>query len=154
MSKKHMGALGGDEELGPVAEINITPMVDVMLVLLIIFMVTAPLMMSQLPITLPKASSAPSDKPKDPLIVSVDEAGHYFIDRDRAIGPVEVPADQLQPMLIQIAKEDPGNLVYVSGEKGIDYGRVVDLIGIVGNSGFDKVSLQAKVGFATPGATP
>ena len=145
-----MAALGGDEEMGPVAEINITPMVDVMLVLLIIFMVTAPLMMSQLPITLPKASSAPSDKPKDPLIVSIDVAGHYYIDRDRSVGPVEVSAEELQPTLIAIAKEDPGNLVYVSGDQKIDYGRVVDLIGIVGNSGFDKVSLQSKQAYATP----
>lgn len=145
-----MAALGGDEEMGPVAEINITPMVDVMLVLLIIFMVTAPLMMSQLPITLPKASSAPADKPKDPLIVSIDVGGHYYIDRDRSIGPVEVSAEELQPTLIAIAKEDPGNLVYVSGDQKIDYGRVVDLIGIVGNSGFDKVSLQSKQAYATP----
>lgn len=145
-----MAALGGDEEMGPVAEINITPMVDVMLVLLIIFMVTAPLMMSQLPITLPKASSAPSDKPKDPLIVSIDVGGHYYIDRDRSVGPVEVSAEELQPTLIAIAKEDPGNLVYVSGDQKIDYGRVVDLIGIVGNSGFDKVSLQSKQAYATP----
>ncbi len=153
MAKKHMGALGGDEDLGPVAEINITPMVDVMLVLLIIFMVTAPLMMSQLAVTLPKASSTPSDKPKDPLIVSVDLTGHYFIDRDRTIGPIEVSAAELQPQLIAIAKEDPDNLVFVSGDQKIDYGRVVDLIGIVGNSGFAKVSLQSKQAFLEPAAT-
>jgi biopolymer transport protein ExbD len=88
MAKKHTAALGGDEEMGPVAEINITPMVDVMLVLLIIFMVTAPLMMSQLPITLPKASSAQSDKPRDPMVVSVNRDGHYFIDPGTGTGPV------------------------------------------------------------------
>ena len=148
MAKKHMTALGGDEEMGPVAEINITPMVDVMLVLLIIFMVTAPLMMSQLPVTLPKASSTPSDKKQDPLIVSVDIAGHYYIDQDRAVGPVEVPADQLQSQLIQIAKQDPDNLVFVSGDQKINYGKVVDLIGLVGNSGFNKVSLQSKQAYA------
>ncbi|GAC1627782.1 MAG: protein TolR [Nevskia sp.] len=148
MSKKRMTALGGDEEMGPVAEINITPMVDVMLVLLIIFMVTAPLMMSQLPVTLPKASAAPSDHPKDPLIVSVDLAGHYYIDQDRKIGPVEVSTEQLQPTLIEIAKQDPDNLVYVSGDQKINYGKVVDLIGVVGNSGFAKVSLQSKQAYA------
>jgi biopolymer transport protein ExbD len=144
MAKKHTAALGGDEEMGPVAEINITPMVDVMLVLLIIFMVTAPLMMSQLPITLPKASSAQSDKPRDPMVVSVNRDGHYFIDPGTGTGPVEVPWDLLRPQLIELAKADPDTLVYVAGAKDIQYGRVVDLIGIVGNSGFNKVSLQSK----------
>ncbi len=144
MAKKAFATMGGDEDMGPVAEINITPMVDVMLVLLIIFMVTAPLMMSQLPVTLPKTSSTPTDKPKDPLIVSINQEGHYFIERDKEVGPVEVAPADLQPQLIALAKEDPDNLVYVSGDKVIAYGRVVDLIGLVGNSGFSKVSLQSK----------
>src|ERR1700740_2513039 len=71
---------GGDEgEMGPVAEINVTPLVDVMLVLLIIFMVTAPLMMNQLPITLPKPSVFQTDKPPEKLAVSFDLQGVYYM---------------------------------------------------------------------------
>ena len=85
MAKKNHYDEGG---LSPVAEINITPMVDVMLVLLIIFMVTSPLMMSQLPVTLPKASSTPSENPKEPTIVSIDALGNYFIDAGDGAGPI------------------------------------------------------------------
>jgi len=149
MAKKHSTALGGDEELGPVAEINITPMVDVMLVLLIIFMVTAPLMMSQLPITLPKPNSSSSTPPHDPMVVSISRDGRYFIDPGTGVGPVEVPWDKLRPQLIELAQAEPDSLVFVSGAKNIEYGRVVDLIGIVGSTGFSKVSLQSK-----PAETP
>jgi biopolymer transport protein TolR len=132
-----------DASLSPVAEINITPMVDVMLVLLIIFMVTSPLMMSQLPITLPKASSAPSDNPKEPTVVSIDDAGNYFIDAGDGAGPIGTSPENLQPRLIEIAALDPDQLVFVQGASKIEYGRVVDLIGIVSASGFSKVSLKS-----------
>jgi len=132
-----------EADLAPVAEINITPMVDVMLVLLIIFMVTAPLMMSQLPVTLPKASSAPSDKPKDPTIVSIDAVGNYFIDAGDGLGPQAVTPEGLQPRLIELSRQDPDTLVFVQGDSKIPYGRVVDLIGLVSLSGFSKVSLKS-----------
>ncbi len=129
--------------LAPVAEINITPMVDVMLVLLIIFMVTSPLMMSQLPVTLPKASSAPSENPKEPTVVSIDAAGNYFIDAGDGLGPIGVTGEGLQPKLIELSAVDPDQLVFVQGDSKIDYGRVVDLIGLVSASGFSKVSLKS-----------
>ncbi len=157
MSKKRVGTMGGDEELGPVAEINITPMVDVMLVLLIIFMVTSPLMMSQLPVTPPKASSAPSDKPKEPLVVSIDSYGNYFIDAGDGQGPIQYANEALQPKLIELSKIDPDTLAFVQGDAKVDYGRVVDLIGLVSLSGFTKVSLKPKKlegGGAEAGLTP
>ena len=71
----------GEDDLGEaIASINVTPLVDVMLVLLIIFMVTAPLMLSQVPVTLPKAALQEMGKPRDPLIVSFDLNGNYYID--------------------------------------------------------------------------
>src|SRR5579871_477035 len=73
---------GGEGEMGPVAEINVTPLVDVMLVLLIIFMVSMPLMMNQLPITLPKPSMFQTDKPPHKLTVSFDLQNNYFIQQD------------------------------------------------------------------------
>ena len=146
-----------DAALSPVAEINITPMVDVMLVLLIIFMVTSPLMMSQLPVTLPKASSAPSENPKEPTVVSIDAAGNYFIDAGDGQGPQATAPEGLQPRLIELSKVDPDQLVFVQGDAKIDYGRVVDLIGIVSASGFSKVSLKSAklgVGGGDAGLTP
>ena len=130
---------GGDEqELAPMAEINVTPLVDVMLVLLIIFMVTAPLMMSQLPIQLPKASLQEMGKPRDPLIVSMDTQGNYFINSD------PVAAGQLEPQLRGIARHQPDNVVYVRADKSVAYGKVVALLQLVGNAGFYKVSLMSQ----------
>ncbi len=141
-----------EADLAPVAEINITPMVDVMLVLLIIFMVTAPLMMSQLPVTLPKASSAPSDKPKEPTVVSIDANGIYYIDAGDGNGPQVTAADALQPRLIELSRQDPDTLVFVQGDAKIAYGRVVDLIGLVSLSGFSKVSLKSSKGDGSSGS--
>ena len=134
---------GGEEgEMPPVAEINITPMVDVMLVLLIIFMVTAPLMLPQLPITLPKAALDEMGKPRDPLIISIDAQDEYFINN----GPItqQVPLSQLGDALRAIAQKQSDNLIYVRADKGVEYGKVVDLISLIGGSGFYKVSLMAE----------
>lgn len=148
MAKKRVHA---EADLAPVAEINITPMVDVMLVLLIIFMVTAPLMMSQLPVTLPKSSSAPSDKPKEPTVVSIDANGNYYIDAGDGLGPLAFSSEALQPRLIELARQDPDTLVFVQGDSKIAYGRVVDLIGLVSLSGFAKVSLKSSKGDGSAG---
>jgi Biopolymer transport protein len=129
---------GGEGDLSPVAEINVTPLVDVMLVLLIIFMVTAPLMMSQLPITLPKASLQEMGKPRQPLIVSIDADGNYFINSE------QLPLDQLQTQLAGMSKTEGDNVVFVRADKGLPYGKVVDLLQIVGDAGFYKVSLMAQ----------
>lgn len=135
----HLPSPGNDEgDLAPMAEINVTPLVDVMLVLLIIFMVTAPLMMSQLPIQLPKASLQQMGKPRDPLIVSMDNDGNYFINSD------PVAADKLEPQLQDIAKTQPDNIVYVRADKSVSYGKVVALLQLVGSAGFYKVSLMSQ----------
>ncbi|MBV8062762.1 MAG: biopolymer transporter ExbD [Nevskia sp.] len=132
---------GGDEgEMGPVAEINVTPLVDVMLVLLIIFMVTAPLMMNQLPITLPKPSVFQTDKPPEKLAVSFDLQGTYYIQHNE--DPKEaVPYEQLPDRLHAIAQDHPDELVTVCADPQSIYDRVVDLMAIVGSSGFGKVTL-------------
>ena len=137
----HMVPLPGGEDDGampPVAEINVTPFVDVMLVLLVIFMVTAPLMMSQLPITLPRAALQEMGKPRDPLIVAVDITGHYFINSE------PVSTEDLAPKLKTIAQSEGDNLVYVRADKGIQYGKVVELLQVVGAAGFYRVSLMAE----------
>jgi len=132
---------GGDEgEMGPVAEINVTPLVDVMLVLLIIFMVTMPLMMNQLPITLPKPSLFQSDKPPEKLSVSFDLQNNYFLQHND--DPKEaVPYTDLPARLRDIADKTPEELVTVCADPQSIYDRVVDLMAIVGSSGFSKVTL-------------
>ena len=132
---------GGDEgEMGPVAEINVTPLVDVMLVLLIIFMVTMPLMMNQLPITLPKPSLALPDKPPEKLTVDFDLQNNYFIQHNElpkeAVSYADLPA-----RLRDLADKNPDELVTVCADKESIYDRVVDLMAIVGSSGFSKVTL-------------
>ena len=130
----------GDEFSGyrPMAEINVTPMVDVMLVLLIIFMVTAPLMMAQLPIELPKTSAQELGKPPQPLIVAIDTSGNYYIGGD------QVSVGDLPGKLAGMAQNDPDQIVYVRADKGIPYGQVMTLLGIVGKAGFYKISLMSE----------
>ena len=126
----------------PLAEINVTPMVDVMLVLLVIFMVAAPLLTVGVPVDLPKTTAAKVTQPKKPLVVSIDKDGHTFIGDD-AVGD-----DALPGRLDQLALEDPERIVYVRGDRHIDYARVMDVLGMVNTAGFTKVSLLAEA--ATP----
>jgi biopolymer transport protein TolR len=134
------GGPPGDESSGyrPMAEINVTPMVDVMLVLLIIFMVTAPLMMAQLPIELPKTSAQDLGKPPEPLIVGMDADGNYYVGSDK------VAESDVLSKLQGIAQNNPDQIVYVRADKVIPYGKVVELLGEVGKAGFYKISLMSE----------
>jgi TolR protein len=122
----------------PMAEINVTPLVDVMLVLLIIFMVAAPLMMVGVPLELPKAAAAKIEKTREPIVVSLDRDGRYFLGED------EVPEAQIIARLDGLRREDGELPIYVRGDKGIEYGQVMQLLGKIGQAGFAKVSLIAE----------
>lgn len=128
----------------PVADINVTPLVDVMLVLLIVFMVAAPLMMAGVPIDLPKTSAAKLGQPKRPIIVSVDREGRVFVHEE------ELPADQIVARLASLRQEHPDAPVYVRGDRAIAYGRVMEVMGQVGQAGFGRVSLIAEAGRPAP----
>ena len=128
----------GEDSYTPLAEINVTPMVDVMLVLLVIFMVAAPLLTVGVPINLPKSSAAQVTQPQEPLIVSINAAGETFVGDNRAVG------DDLKSRLSQLAAQDPSRIVYVRGDREIQYGTLMDLLGVVNNAGFAKVSLLAE----------
>src|SRR5436189_5900894 len=128
----------GDDRYQPLAEINVTPMVDVMLVLLIIFMVTAPLLTVGVPLDLPKTSAAELVQPKEPIVLSLDREGDTFI------GNEPVAASNLRDRLAQLAAEDPGRIVYVRGDRTISYARLMDALGLVNTVGFTKVSLLAE----------
>jgi len=128
----------GEDKYVPLAEINVTPMVDVMLVLLVIFMVTAPLLTVGVPVNLPKTSAAQLTEPKKPLVISLDKTGRTFIGEE----PVE-PAD-LKPRLAALAGEDAARIVYVRGDRTIPYAEIMDLLGLVNTAGFTRVSLLAE----------
>jgi biopolymer transport protein ExbD len=127
----------GEDRYAPLAEINVTPMVDVMLVLLVIFMVTAPLLMVGVPLDLPKTKAAAITAPKQPIILSLNRNSELFIGDD----PV-APGD-LEARLSALAAEDPSRIVYVRGDKTITYAQLMDMLGQVNRAGFAKVSLVA-----------
>ncbi len=135
---------GGDEG-APVAEINVTPLVDVMLVLLIIFMVSMPAMMNQLVIEIPKKSNTPPPKnvvPKPTMYVIVDDVGSYFFQYGIEGALTPVLFEELPAKLIEKASDYNKELVYVKAAPRIDYGRVVVLIEMMGKTGYAKVALD------------
>jgi len=119
----------------PMHEINVTPFVDVMLVLLIIFMVTAPMLTSGVPIELPESKGQQLQTNKDPVTLSVDRSGKVFIQE------TEIKLDDIAPKLKAIAKNGYDEQIFIRGDKGIDYGTVMRVMGRVKAAGFTKVSL-------------
>jgi biopolymer transport protein TolR len=122
----------------PMAEINVTPLVDVMLVLLVVFMVAAPLLTVGVPVDLPQTRAPPITEPKEPLVITVNNAGKIFIQ------DTEVPTAALVPRLQAITGANPDALVYVKADKSIDYGRVLEVMSLISAAGFQKVSLIAQ----------
>ena len=132
------GGDGDDNAYKPLAEINVTPFVDVMLVLLIIFMVAAPLMVQGVPLELPKTSASKLGSLKKPMVVSLAPDGKLFI-RDE-----EVSRDTLVSRLMAIKTQEGDGVVYVRADRKIAYGDVMELLGKVGESGFARVSLLSQ----------
>lgn len=129
----------------PLAEINVTPLVDVMLVLLIIFMITAPLMLSNVPLELPKLSGPNVDRPEEPLVVSLNRDGDIFL-KDEKLG-----MDELLARLSALAPARGTDVIFVRGDKGVEYGSMMEVLGKVGEAGFAKISLIAE---NPPGTAP
>src|SRR5438552_16231387 len=122
----------------PMSEINVTPLVDVMLVLLVVFMVAAPLLTVGVPVDLPQTQAPPITEPKEPLVITINGEGHIFIQE------TEIPTDSLVPRLQAITGSNPDALLYVRGDRAINYGRVVEVMSLVSSAGFRKVSLIAE----------
>ena len=129
-----------DDEFGaaPLSEINVTPMVDVMLVLLIIFMVAAPLMTVGVPVQLPKTAAPKVSQPKQPVVVTINDQGQPFLDKEL------LPPEAVLPRLRELASADPSQVVLVRGDKAVAYGRIVEIMGQINAAGFSKVSLIAQ----------
>src|SRR5437667_6770877 len=140
MAASSLGGNGGrlSGRYRPMSEINVTPLVDVMLVLLIVFVVAAPLLTVGVPVDLPQTQAPPITEPKEPLVITINGEGHIFIQE------TEVPTDSLVPRLQAITGSNPDALLYVRGDRAINYGRVVEVISLVSTAGFRKVSLIAE----------
>jgi biopolymer transport protein TolR len=130
-------------------DINVTPLVDVMLVLLIIFMVTAPLMNQGVELELPRATGQPLDTQPDQLIISIDKDLRYYLNEN------EIPAADLKVRLKAIAAEAPGQAVFLRGDGSIPYKYVLALMADVKNAGISKVGMVSNPGEeAVPPAPP
>jgi biopolymer transport protein TolR len=143
---------GGARRYRPMSEINVTPFVDVMLVLLIIFMVAAPLMTVGVPVDLPKTAATPLPQEQEPLTISVDGQGRIFLQETEVELANLVP--QLQAILRNQAPGQPERRIFVRGDRAISYGRVMEVMGTVGAAGFSRVALLAEQPTAPPGGRP
>ena len=117
------------------SEINVTPFVDVMLVLLVIFMVTAPLLTVGVKVDLPRSKAGAVTGSDEPLAISIDREGRLFIQDT----PTEL--DGLVPKLIAISGNNPEIRIFVRGDAAVDYGRIMEVMGLVNDAGFRKVAL-------------
>jgi biopolymer transport protein TolR len=128
---------GHGRKRAPMAEINVTPLVDVMLVLLIIFMVTAPLMVAGVPVNLPDSRAKSLDQPQKPVQISLSADGKTYID-EAEVAAATLP-DRLAGIASGAGKEPPQ--IYLRADRTLDYGRVMTVMGELSHAGLTKVSL-------------
>jgi biopolymer transport protein TolR len=123
------------------SQINVTPMVDVMLVLLIIFMVSAPLLTVGVPIDLPQTQAKSLDQSKEPLTLSVNLEGKVFLQNS------EIPIEELIPKLkaVTTARGGDDERIYVRGDRKVDYGTVMRVMGRLSSAGFRRVALVTEI---------
>ena len=126
---------GRGSRRAPMAEINVTPFVDVMLVLLIIFMVTAPLLVAGVPVDLPESRANPLDQEPDQVTIAIDREGFIYID------DVVVDRGALPQRLDELNRPGDQPVIIVRADTQLDYGRVMAVMGELNRSGFNKVSL-------------
>lgn len=127
----------GRRKRAPMAEINVTPLVDVMLVLLIIFMVTAPLLVAGVPINLPDSRAKALDQGEKPVQISLDTDGRLFIDT-KEVQPADLPA---RLSAIKSSGDAQGPQVYLRADRGLDYGEVMRVMGEINRAGLTRVAL-------------
>lgn len=125
---------GGDDDLVPLADINITPFVDVVLVLLIVFMVAAPLMTAAVPVDLPQVSAA-APRPDEPVVISIDRDGAVWLKEDK------LAAEHMPARLAALHGERPDAPVTLHADRAIVYGRLMEVMEAVHQAGFAQVSL-------------
>jgi len=123
----------------PMSEINVTPFVDVMLVLLVVFMITAPLLTVGVPVDLPKTNASQMVGQDEPLVISMNAKGEVFIQETR------IALDQLVPRLTAITANKKDTRIFVRGDRAISYGKVMEVMGTVNLAGFTRVALVTRL---------
>ena len=123
----------------PMSDINVTPLVDVVLVLLVIFMLTAPMLTVGVPVDLPKTKASSLSEKGEPVTLSLNKDGVLFLQETK------IDLDGLIPKLQAIMAAKPGTRIFVRGDQGIPYGRVMELMGRLNEAGFTKVALLAEL---------
>jgi biopolymer transport protein TolR len=119
----------------PMAEINVTPFVDVMLVLLIVFMVTAPLLTVGVPVDLPQTRARSLGDDREPLAVTIDKDGMVFLQN------TPIAEDELVPKLMAISENGYNQRIFVRGDKTVGYGKVMEVMGLLNAAGFTRIGL-------------
>ena len=122
-------------EKEPISEINVTPFVDVMLVLLIIFMVTAPLLTVGVQVDLPESSADTLPEESEPLTLTINAKGEIFIQETK------IEFEKIIPKILAVSNNRTDTRIFVRGDKTINYGRVLEIMGVLSGSGFTKVAL-------------
>src|SRR5277367_2260030 len=139
MASALMSKSGRGRRRRPMAEINVTPFVDVMPVLLIVFMVTAPLLTAGVPVDLPKTHAQALGQDREPLSVTVRRDGQIFLQN------TPVAKDDLVPKLTAIAGNGYEQRIFVRGDKSVDYGRVMEVMALISAAGFTHIGLVTDV---------
>lgn len=123
----------------PMSDINVTPLVDVMLVLLVIFMLTAPMLTVGVPVDLPKTKASNLNEAGEPITLSLNKEGDLFLQETK------IELEGLIPKLQAIMDAKPDTRIFVRGDQGLAYGRVMELMGRLNAAGFNKVALLAEL---------
>jgi len=142
-SREAGGRRGRRGRRRPMAEINVTPFVDVMLVLLIVFMVTAPLLTVGVPVDLPKTKAQALSQDREPLSVTVKASGIYLQN-------TKIAEEDLVPKLQAIAQNGYDQRIFVRGDRRVDYGRVMEVMGLLSQAGFTHIGLVTDVPKSKP----
>jgi len=129
---------GTPGRVGPVSDINVTPLVDVMLVLLVVFMVAAPMMTAGVKVDLPTSSAKPLQEPKPPIVVSIDQAGTVYVNQTAS-----TPANLLA-LLSQEAGGDKERRIHLRGDQSLAYGRIVKTMGTLNDAGYARIALVSE----------
>ena len=140
----HRAERGRRRRSRPMSEINVTPFVDVMLVLLIVFMVTAPLLTVGVPVDLPKTHAQALGQDREPLSVTIRKGGRIYVQN------TPVGDDDLVPRLTAIAANGYDQRIFVRGDKSVDYGRVMEIMAMISAAGFTHIGLVTDVAKPDP----
>ena len=132
----------------PMSDINVTPLVDVMLVLLVVFMITAPLLTAGVPVDLPKTNASEILGQDEPLTVTVDAAGKLFIQE------AGIALEELVPKLEAITSAKRDTRIFVRGDRNIQYGKVMEVMGLINQAGFTRVALLTEMPRDGSSSTP